>query len=91
MLAVRRIVGNSVAPMLAPGAIVVAKKGSRRLALYDVIVFQHQGMDKIKRIIYMDGQNVFVEGDNNRLSTDSRHFGPIDRGLIIGKVIWPRI
>lgn len=58
-------------------------------------------LDTIKRDTYGDGDanntmliprgHVWVEGDNIH-SVDSRNFGPISKGLIVGKVlfiIWP--
>jgi len=36
----------------------------------------------------LDSNEVFVIGDNNEASIDSRHFGPINREAIIGKVIY---
>eukprot|EP01060_Flectonema_neradi_P004143 TRINITY_DN1271_c3_g1_i1.p1 TRINITY_DN1271_c3_g1~~TRINITY_DN1271_c3_g1_i1.p1 ORF type:complete len:251 (+),score=51.98 TRINITY_DN1271_c3_g1_i1:37-753(+) len=36
--------------------------------------------------------HIWIEGDNEHMSEDSRHYGPIPSGLVIGKahgVIWP--
>lgn len=42
----------------------------------------------IKRITGIENNKYFVEGDSKSMSTDSRHFGYLDRESIIGKVIW---
>lgn len=53
----------------------------------DVIVFKKDGRYLVKRIQKILGQDVFVEGDNQAESTDSREFGPIKRSQIIGKIV----
>ncbi len=56
----------------------------------DVIVLKHpKEKDKflIKRISVITNSNeIYVVGDNKGFSQDSRHFGPITKDLIIGKV-----
>lgn len=89
MLKIRRVVGESMVPGLGPGAIILLGSG-RHLEVGDVITFKHQGHEKIKRITRLSDEAVFVEGDNKASSTDSRHFGWIDRTAVVGKVIWPR-
>lgn len=46
------------------------------------------GKEMIKRIESFNGRGIFVSGDNESGSTDSRTFGPIKQNQIIGKVIW---
>ena len=56
----------------------------------DVIVFNHpkeKNRFLIKRITLVNNSDeYFVIGDNKNFSQDSRHFGPIKKNLIIGKV-----
>ena len=56
----------------------------------DVIVFKHpKEKDRflIKRIsLITNSDEYFVVGDNKSYSRDSRHFGPIKKNMIIGKV-----
>lgn len=54
----------------------------------DLIVFYHQGKEFIKRIQKCSDRYIFVLGDNQAQSTDSRSFGAIDRSAIIGKVVF---
>ncbi|MBI2196089.1 S26 family signal peptidase [Candidatus Daviesbacteria bacterium] len=44
----------------------------------------------VKRIQKVEGNKVYLIGDNARYSTDSRNFGLIDQSEIIGKVIFVR-
>ncbi len=45
----------------------------------------------IKRIQKIDGDQVWLEGDNKQESIDSRDFGPINMDQIVGKVIYQGI
>ncbi len=42
----------------------------------------------VKRVTDVDGDRVTVVGDNRRESTDSRHFGPVQRGSVTGVVVY---
>lgn len=88
MLLVRRVVGESMLPTLPPGRIVVAVH--RRMRPGTVVVIQHEGREKIKRIHAIEGARVYVLGDNPEASTDSRHFGWLPGSNVLGVVIWPR-
>jgi signal peptidase I len=78
-------------PALKPGTIVVAYGRPRRIKPGDVVVFRHDGREKIKRVQHIDERGVFVVGDNLPLSTDSREFGWLEQSAISGKVWWPRL
>jgi len=54
----------------------------------DAIVFRHpvHGI-MIKNIKQVESDKILVEGLHPN-SIDSRQFGLIDRGIVIGKVIW---
>lgn len=56
-----------------------------------MVIIRHDGLEKIKRIKRVDPQHgIYVLGDNPGCSTDSRHFGWIDRDAVVGRVVWPR-
>lgn len=74
-------------PSLRPGQIVVARQKFLKLKTGDVVIVRHNGLEKIKRIASVDGQQVTVLGDNSSHSTDSRHFGPLNKQDIVGKVL----
>ncbi len=60
----------------------------RKPAVGEIIVINFNGRDQVKRVIKIAGDQIFVEGDNKLESTDSRHFGPITKENIIGKVVY---
>lgn len=86
MFLVRRVHGNSMLPTLKHGQIVIALKAKKPKA-NDIIVFEHDGREKIKRIQSIKNNTAFVIGDNLAASTDSRKFGPIQRSAIRGVVL----
>lgn len=89
----RRVVGKSMAPRLKPGALVLATPLlKKRLKPGQVVILEHHGKEKIKRIERLDTVNkrLFVIGDNLPASSDSRHFGWITTKSVRGHVVWPR-
>jgi phage repressor protein C with HTH and peptisase S24 domain len=90
MFIIRRIVGGSMLPYLTPGKIVFGWHPSR-LKIGDVVILFHDGLEKIKRIDRIDGDKLYVLGDNPLDSTDSRQFGFIDRNQVLARVVWPRV
>lgn len=91
-------------PTLMPGdwALAVARRRFRR---GDIVVVEHPGRpgyEMVKRIKGMPSERVgdrtltddelWVEGDREDASTDSRHFGPVRREQVKAKVVlvyWP--
>ena len=98
------IEGGSMAPTLAPGdwALVAMPARYRR---GDVVVVEHPGRpgyEMVKRLVGLPGDRVadrmlgedelWVEGDCEPASTDSRHFGPVHADALKAKVLviyWP--
>jgi type IV secretory pathway protease TraF len=39
-------------------------------------------------VVALQGDEVLVEGDNRSSSTDSRHFGPVDRRAVLGRAVY---
>lgn len=87
---IRRIVGASMLPTLPPGRIVFGCSFGR-LRTGDTVIVAHEGIEKIKRIRGIDGNKLYIRGDNAHASTDSRHFGWIDKAQVLARVIWPRV
>lgn len=90
---IRRVVGRSMAPRLHPGKLVFATPLLKRLRPGQVVILEHHGKEKIKRIERIDPESkkLFVIGDNLEASSDSRHFGWIGFKHVRGRVFWPRL
>ncbi len=77
-------------PNLAPGTIVLVNKLSylfRNPSVGDIVVLNKENKSLIKRINKVKNNLYFVKGDNVEKSTDSRHFGWVEKKEIIGKVL----
>lgn len=87
----RRVAGHSMMPILPPGTHIVGSRWFRKLKVKHVIIFEHNDKEKVKRIseIMPDG-TLHVVGDHTIASTDSRHFGTVDKETVVAKVVWPR-
>jgi nickel-type superoxide dismutase maturation protease len=87
-----RVRGPSMAPTLADGDVVLARRGGRPRA-GDVVVVTwvtRPGQLSIKRAVRPDGDGWFVVGDNERASTDSRELGAASVHGVIRWRVWPR-
>jgi type IV secretory pathway protease TraF len=42
----------------------------------------------VKRVARRAGSEIFVAGDNESASTDSRHFGPVRPSAVVGRVVY---
>jgi len=91
VLFLRKVVGKSMSPKLEPGQIVMATGWFRRLHPGEVVIVQHEGKQKIKRIERITGGKIFVIGDNLRASIDSRQFGWLDRRAVVARVLFPKL
>jgi hypothetical protein len=54
----------------------------------DIVILKFEGKDLVKRVKKIDGEKVFVEGDNKE---DSLEVGQVDKSQIIGKVIYQTV
>jgi signal peptidase I len=88
-LMLRRVKGDGMYPTLEKGQLVLIRRRPI-LKVNDIIVFVHNGAEKVKRITGIEGDFLYVVGDNPRYSTDSRHYGYVSRNAVIGTVIFPR-
>ncbi len=75
-------------PALVPGQIVVAiswlKPRPNKL-----VVVEARGRQIVKRLSAVEGSKVYILGDNEPFSTDSRKFGWISKKNLLATVIWP--
>ena len=89
-LIIRRIVGQSMLPTLPENKLVLATSFYRSINKRDLVIFKHQGIDKIKRVEDICGSEFYAVGDNRPSSSDSRNFGWLPLDVIKAKVIWPK-
>jgi nickel-type superoxide dismutase maturation protease len=85
------VTGESMTPVLEPGDRVVVLGVGRPRAGDLVACVDPRDPERImvKRVTGRDpGGGYIVLGDNSGASTDSRHFGPIDGNLIIGRLLY---
>jgi len=82
-----KISDNSMLPNFKEGDFVLVNKLFFNLKENEVIVFEKENRFLIKRVGKIEGNKIFVVSDNPA-GQDSRHFGPISKNEIIGKVIF---
>ena len=84
--------GNSMFPALKEGQDVLSINWFVNPKVGDIVIVNRLQVtgyrEIIKRIVKIEGEKVFVVGDNKEGSTDSRDFGPVNMGQIMGKVIY---
>lgn len=85
-LIIRRVSGESMLPVLKPGQIVIGLAFGR-LRPGRIVIISHGGMEKIKRVGRIDGDKLYIIGDNAAASTDSRHFGWVSRKHVVAQII----
>lgn len=76
-------------PTLKPGQDVLVLCWLYKLKKGDLVAIKKSNRDIIKRVQAIKNGKVFVLGDNDKVSLDSRNFGWVDKSAVIGKVIWP--
>ena len=89
MIFVRRVVGDSMMPVLNEGQMIFAHQ-IRNFKEGQVVVAFVNGREVIKRIIKIDNGSIYLQGDNKDHSTDSRTYGPIPDRNVEGVVFWPK-
>lgn len=86
--------GSSMLPSLHAGDWLVVRWGARPRS-GDVVVARRPDRPTlliVKRAVGRTPHGWVLHGDNPRASDDSRLFGPVDDGLILGRVLfryWP--
>jgi nickel-type superoxide dismutase maturation protease len=84
-----RVTGESMLPALHPGDEVLTTRGAASRS-GDIVVVQHPyrtDLRVVKRVASVrDDGSVTLEGDNPAASTDSRAFGAVPAGHVLGRV-----
>ena len=84
----RRVVGDSMLPVLSDGQVVFGLK-LKKPSLNSIVIVKRKDREIIKRVTKMDGDKLYILGENLPHSTDSREFGWITLKDILATVIWP--
>ncbi len=91
MLPIRifKVRDRSMEPAIREGDYLIVSRWYGRLRVGDIVVLRHPNKDImiVKRISTISSSKIYVIGDNKALSEDSRKFGGVDRGRVIGKVL----
>src|SRR5437588_12434313 len=87
-----RVRGPSMAPTLADGDVVLARRSARPAAGELVLVRwpSRPGQLSVKRAVRPHGDGWYVVGDNEFGSTDSRELGPAEVLGVVRWRFWPR-
>jgi nickel-type superoxide dismutase maturation protease len=90
-----RVAGESMVPVLLPGDRLLVWRGlgpfRPPIRVGDLVALadpRDPARVVVKRVAGRDGTEIFVRGDNEAASTDSRHFGPVPAAAIRGRVIY---
>ena len=84
--------GLSMIPTLAPGERLLVRLDGP-IVIGDIVVFQRANQFDVKRILRIEVEGLFVQGDNHQVSTDSRAYGLIPHDNVIGVAtyrLWPK-
>lgn len=88
-----RVVGASMLPLLEAGTEVLINPAAYRQQPPqpgDLVVAHHPhqpGLRLIKWVVYVEAGGIFLQGLNTAASTDSREFGLVSQGDILGQVV----
>ncbi len=82
------VYGNSMFPALRVGQDIVSVNWFYKVKVGDIVIVKSDGKEVVKRVQNVQGQEVFVQGNNKEESTDSRHFGSVTMDQVIGKVVY---
>jgi nickel-type superoxide dismutase maturation protease len=86
-----KISGHSMEPFIKNGQTVLVSSIPYLFSkpkISDIIAFKKTGKVFIKRIAKVKENKYFLKGDNEKDSLDSREFGWIEKGDILGKFIY---
>ena len=81
----RRVEGESMLPALQPGDLVLASR-RKEPETGDIVIARVVGREIIKRVKSVSAYGIQLQGDNHNASTDSRKYGLIKKGDILGVV-----
>jgi nickel-type superoxide dismutase maturation protease len=86
-----KVYGDSMLPTLKEGYEVICYRRAYTKnppKVGDLVVAKIKDLEIIKRVMFVRDDEVYLKGDNEQQSTDSRNFGWINNRQVIGKAIW---
>ncbi len=88
-VAIYRVAERSMEPAIMQGDYLLVLRTHKKFKAGDVVVLRHptKDMEIVKRIRSITSDGIFVTGDNDRQSDDSRSFGPVSARIITGKML----
>ena len=84
--------GLSMIPTLAPGERLLVRLDGP-IVLGDIVVFERANQLDVKRVLRIEADGIFAQGDNDQVSTDSRTYVLIPPDDVWGSVtyrLWPK-
>jgi nickel-type superoxide dismutase maturation protease len=84
------VAGDSMRPALQPGDRLLVRR-TKSLKVGDIVAAadpRRPARTVLKRAAAVDDSGVFLVGDNDARSTDSRHFGLVPLSLVRGKAVY---
>lgn len=78
--------GLSMIPTFTPGEKLLVSYGAK-VKTGDIVILTVEKRMDIKRIVKIQENEIYVEGDNSQVSIDSRSYGPVNRDAIVAKFI----
>ncbi len=88
-----KIVGHSMEPTLRNGQVVWVNNWTyliNKVKVGDIVVFKKDNQELVKRVTSVSSSGVFLTGDNQKDSLDSKAFGEVSRNAIVAKVIFKK-
>lgn len=88
-LGLYRVAGDSMQPTYRPGDLLLGWRWFRPKA-DDIVIVRQNNLHFIKRLMHLEGEGYWLEGDNAKASTDSRQWGYLQcdqlEAVIIAKI-----
>lgn len=91
MLRFLRVEGDSLLPRYREGDFVLVGSTpfpARRIKPGDAVAFRHPTHGTLIKLVESAGTEGYHVVGTHPQSVDSRHFGPVRREALIGKVVW---
>ncbi|GAC1391424.1 MAG: hypothetical protein NVSMB46_03930 [Candidatus Saccharimonadales bacterium] len=88
-IVLRSVHGHSMIPVLPPRTLVYGLQWFRKIKPGQVVIFNFDGRENIKRIEKVENGKIFVMGDHVKASLDSRQYGWLPKNVVVAKVVWP--